>query len=271
MSATRTRRISWPRATAAAAVLALALAGCGGDDDTSADGAPQEQADTPEEPEAPGPDDADAESGLADGDGSAHEDGEDGGDGGDGEDGGDDAPADQGWDGASEPAFLEAHEIPNPYDNPWSVTGTSQGLPPEERFCTEGVLPAESTWHRSFGKETSGAAYQVVVHAGDPSAAAELMDELTTAIANCPDTQNVGRGTTEFEDHGERDAGDAARSFAKVFTPDAPGGIATDGVGVARSGSTVLYVLASDGSELGDFPPGTFDAPLNTALERIGG
>lgn len=263
MSATPTRRVSWLRATAAVTVLSLSLTGCGGDDDAASGEGNQEQSDSAEEPDTTEPD-------AAGGDGEGAGDQTDGAAAGDEPSAPDseEPPTDQGWDGTSEPAFLEAAEIPNPYDDPWSVVDTGQGPPREERFCTEGVLPAEGVWHRNFTKDTLGTAYHVVVHTADESAATALMSQLTEAIADC-ETRNTDQGTVEFEDHGERNIADASRSYATVFTPDAPGGIATDGIGVARDGATVTYVLATGGAELSDFPAGTFDEPLSTALSRI--
>lgn len=177
-------------------------------------------------------------------------------------------PADEAVDADEAPGFLVGTDLPRHPTSAWSAGEVTRGLPEFDPFCLEGVLPADSSWHREFGTEFDTHAGQVAVRAASEDAAIELARELAEAVASCAADwlrENSG-GTASWQDYGP--AGERAHVVG-VHTALPDSGTSVHLFGVGRDGTLVTVVDWAQMGNLDDAPVPAFTRTITTAVNKL--
>ncbi|MEU9252483.1 hypothetical protein AB0D66_11635 [Streptomyces sp. NPDC048270] len=171
---------------------------------------------------------------------------------------------------ATAPGFVNGADLPPHPGSPWYAGQVTQGLPEFAPLCLEGVLPAQGSWHRTFGTEFDTGALQISVRAASASAAAKLAGTLERKVAACAADwlRATPGGTASWEDYGKLPVEEGAHVYGvHTSIPESEPGVHLYGIG--RDGSTVTVVQWGQMGDLSHAPVADFRKTTTRAVNKL--
>ncbi|MGP3685279.1 hypothetical protein ACTVZO_11300 [Streptomyces sp. IBSNAI002] len=171
---------------------------------------------------------------------------------------------------ATAPGFVNGTDLPPHPTSPWYAGQVTQGLPEFAPFCLDGVLPAQGSWHRTFGTEFDTGAVQVSVRASSAAAAAKLATALERKVAACAADwlRETPGGTASWEDYGKLPVEEGAHVYGvHTSIPESEPGVHLYGIG--RDGSTVTVVQWGQMGNLSHAPVADFKKTTTRAVNKL--
>lgn len=171
---------------------------------------------------------------------------------------------------ATAPGFINGTDLPPHPTSPWYAGQVTQGLPEFAPFCLEDVLPAQGSWHRTFGTEFDTGAVQISVRAASATAAAKLATTLERKVAACAADwlRTTPGGTASWEDYGKLPVEEGAHVYGvHTSIPESEPGVHLYGIG--RDGSTVTVVQWGQMDNLSHAPVADFKKTTTKAVNKL--
>lgn len=171
---------------------------------------------------------------------------------------------------ATAPGFINGTDLPPHPTSPWYAGQVTQGLPEFAPLCLEDVLPAQGSWHRTFGTEFDTGAVQISVRAASTTAAAKLATTLERKVAACAADwlRTTPGGTASWEDYGKLPVEEGAHVYGvHTSIPESEPGVHLYGIG--RDGSTVTVVQWGQMGNLSHAPVADFKKTTTKAVNKL--
>lgn len=132
------------------------------------------------------------------------------------------------------------------------------------------MLPAQGSWHRTFGTEFDTGAVQISVRAASATAAAKLATTLERKVATCAADwlRTTPGGTASWEDYGKLPVEEGAHVYGvHTSIPESEPGVHLYGIG--RDGSTVTVVQWGQMGNLSHAPVADFKKTTTKAVNKL--